>query len=55
MRLTRRQWLSLAGASLLPGATPAPLFEEVPASRSGIAWSHDNAMSPERFLPVLDR
>src|SRR5689334_775159 len=50
MRLNRRQWLSLAGASLLPAA-PAPLFEEIPPARSGIAWKHDNAMSPEHYLP----
>ena len=28
-----------------------PLFIEVPASDSGIAWVHENAMSPSRFLP----
>src|SRR5215831_20751859 len=28
-----------------------PLFEAVPASASGITWVHDNAMSPDRFLP----
>jgi hypothetical protein len=28
-----------------------PLFAEVPASASGIAWVHENAMSPSRFLP----
>jgi hypothetical protein len=32
-----------------PGTTP--LFVEVPSSASGITWVHDNAMSPERFLP----
>jgi hypothetical protein len=30
---------------------PAPIFEEVPSKVSGITWVHDNAMSPERFLP----
>jgi hypothetical protein len=35
-----------------PEAAPAaPLFEEVPPSRSGIHWVHTNAMSPERYLP----
>jgi hypothetical protein len=29
----------------------APLFEEIPASASGIAWVHQNAMSPNRYLP----
>ena len=28
-----------------------PLFEEIPASASGISWVHDNAMSPSRWLP----
>lgn len=30
---------------------PAVTFEEVPAKISGVNWSHDNAHSPERFLP----
>jgi hypothetical protein len=56
MRLSRRQILSLAagaGATRLLPATngPASLFEEVPASLSGITWVHENAMSPERYLP----
>src|SRR5919202_1572146 len=29
----------------------APIFEEVPASASGITWVHDNAMSAQRYLP----
>jgi len=28
-----------------------PLFTDVPAAASGIAWTHDNGMSPERYLP----
>ncbi len=32
-------------------ASSGPLFSEVPASASGIAWVHENAMSPSRFLP----
>src|ERR1700756_5079940 len=28
-----------------------PLFIEVPPSANGIAWVHENAMSPSRFLP----
>jgi hypothetical protein len=59
MKISRRDLLKVsAGAGLtrlLPAAappvTPAPLFEEVPASVSGISWVHDNAMSPQRFLP----
>jgi hypothetical protein len=30
---------------------PEPLFVEVPASASGIAWVHDNAMSARHYLP----
>jgi hypothetical protein len=29
----------------------APLFEEVPPSVSGITWTHDNALSADRYLP----
>jgi hypothetical protein len=51
--------LSLAGLSpfarvpslALPVAAAAPLFEEIAPSASGIAWKHDNAMSPNRYLP----
>jgi hypothetical protein len=57
-RPTRRAFvgsLAAAGAGLvLPrrlGAAGPPLFEEVPASRSGITFVHENAMSPERYLP----
>jgi hypothetical protein len=48
--LTRRQLLSLAASPLLRAA-PTPLFDEIPASRSGITWVHDNAMSKEHYLP----
>jgi hypothetical protein len=55
MKISRRQILSLAAGAgagrLLAGTSPAPIFEEVPASASGITWVHDNAMSPERYLP----
>ncbi len=55
-RFSRRKFL--LGASVL-GLSPwaprllaaPPLFEEVPASASGITWVHDNAMSPQRYLP----
>jgi hypothetical protein len=34
------------------GAAPASVtFEEVSAKASGITWVHDNARSPERYLP----
>ena len=51
--------LSLAGASTISGlawlrtgaAAAGPLFEEIPASASGITWLHENAMSADRHLP----
>jgi hypothetical protein len=36
---------------LAASASASPLFEEVPSSVSGLTWVHDNAMSPERYLP----
>src|SRR5216110_718348 len=30
---------------------PNVIFEEVPASKSGITWIHNNAHSPDRYLP----
>jgi hypothetical protein len=58
IHLPRRRFLGAlgaAGAGLMlprpafPGA--APPFEEVPASASGIRFVHENARSPERYLP----
>ena len=46
--------MAAAAAALTTGAARAqqePLFEEIPASKSGITWTHDNAMSPKRYLP----
>jgi hypothetical protein len=59
MKFTRRQWMWLASsfgaASLIGGkrawAEPAPLFAEIPPTTSGIQWVHENAMSPQRYLP----
>ncbi len=54
MNLSRRSLLSLAGgaaASRILRAASPPLFVEVPAAESGIAWVHENAMSKEHFLP----
>lgn len=58
MVITRRQLLallsagnSLTGLNPLAAAPSEALFEEVPASKSGIAWVHNNAKSAERFLP----
>jgi enediyne biosynthesis protein E4 len=51
--------LSLAGLSsfprvpslVAPAIAASPLFEEVASAASGITWKHDNAMSPNRYLP----
>jgi len=53
MKLTRRQLLALAaGFPLLRGSPKSQaLFEEMPASATGITWTHQNAMSAERYLP----
>ncbi len=59
---SRREFLhllGLVGMSTATGASPfrsraqaaPPLFEEVPATGSGITWVHDNAMSANRYLP----
>jgi hypothetical protein len=54
VKLNRRQLLSYASLAVTPrhllAATP-PLFEEIPASKSGIHFVHDNAMSDQRYLP----
>jgi hypothetical protein len=39
----------LAAATWMPAAST--IFREIPASESGIVWTHENAMSPEHFLP----
>jgi hypothetical protein len=52
--ISRREFLQAAVAAFAAPAPPAaavPRFELVPASRSGITWVHENAMSPQRFLP----
>ena len=54
--VNRRQFLSgvggVGGLALL-GQRPAQsaVFQEVPPSMSGIHWVHQNAMSPEKYLP----
>jgi enediyne biosynthesis protein E4 len=57
-RRTFLRGLALGSAGLLlprrgqgADAPPPPLFEEVPKERSGITFVHENAMSPERYLP----
>lgn len=59
--ISRRRFIGAAGISALgmspasrlahglPGA--APFFEEIPAERSGIIWSHTAGLSPEMYLP----
>jgi hypothetical protein len=49
MKLTRRQLFPFAAGLLL--ADVPPLFEEIPASASGITWVHDNLKSKEHYLP----
>ncbi|MGH9338582.1 MAG: CRTAC1 family protein [Acidobacteriota bacterium] len=43
-------WLSLVRASE-SDLSVKPIFEEIPASVSGITWVHENAMSEQRYLP----
>ena len=63
-RHSRRRFLAGAAALALrgvrgyclPGAAAPPrvgsaIFEEISPAASGITWVHDNAMSPERYLP----
>ena len=54
LRLLAAAGLSTASAPLpgfRTGWQGAPLFDEIPAGASGIAWVHENAMSPDRYLP----
>jgi enediyne biosynthesis protein E4 len=44
-------WPRVVGARALGAAAGGPPFVEVPAEKSGIAWVHENAMSPQRYLP----
>lgn len=58
---SRREFLRLLGLTGIAGVSgmpvPArlraagPMFEEIPASASGISWVHENALSPDRYLP----
>jgi enediyne biosynthesis protein E4 len=54
MTFSRRHLFSLPAGALLSrhlrGAS-GPLFEEVPPAASGITWVHENARSPQRYLP----
>ena len=48
--MNRREFVSLGGLPLFAAPDPSA-FEEVPPSKSGITWVHENGMSPDRFLP----
>jgi hypothetical protein len=52
--LSRRYFLAAASAFALGRPTRAaarPIFEEIPPESSGIRWVHDNAQSPDHYLP----
>ena len=42
---------SLVGPRLLSASSAGSMFEEIPPSNSGITFVHENAMSPEHYLP----
>src|SRR5437667_9480392 len=46
-------WLVLSLTLIVSAQTSKPnvTFEEVPASKSGITWVHNNAHSNDRYLP----
>jgi enediyne biosynthesis protein E4 len=49
----------LLSAAVTPGSSPAPAskpvtFREVNPKEIGITWVHDNAMSPEHYLPETE-
>lgn len=52
--MTRRKLIasvsSLLFSNVMKGRAPN-LFDEISPDVSGIRWSHDNAMSPDRYLP----
>ncbi|MBC8167091.1 MAG: CRTAC1 family protein [Bryobacteraceae bacterium] len=51
-RFSRRAFLTSAVLALNANASgPGPLFEEVPATSSGISWKHDNATSAQHYMP----
>ncbi len=49
MNLTRRHLLALGLGAAAPPSSP--VFEQIPPSASGIVWTHDNALSDQRYLP----
>ena len=59
--IDRRAFLRVAGAAsaglmtlntrTLARYAPSPAFIELPPAETGIKWVHNNAMSPDRYLP----
>jgi hypothetical protein len=58
--VSRRRFLSAAALGLasssrlaraLAASAAQPFFEEIPAARSGITWSHTAGLSPDMYLP----
>jgi len=49
--LRRRDLLLGFAATALAQKQPSDLFEELPPSKTGITWRHENAISPQRYLP----
>jgi len=43
--------LVLLGFLSTQGSSVAPFFVEIPSSKNGITWVHDNARSEKRYLP----
>ena len=51
MTLSRRRFLAALSLSASAQSPSPPLFEELDLARAGIRFRHDNAMSPQRYLP----
>ena len=51
LRGTAGSAVSLVCARALGADSAPPYFEEIPASRSGITWTHTAGLSPEMYLP----
>ncbi len=42
---------AITGVTAQDGGAALPAFEEIQPSASGLTWTHDNAMSEQRYLP----
>ncbi|PYS25193.1 MAG: hypothetical protein DMF72_02445, partial [Acidobacteria bacterium] len=51
LTLTLLLFLCLPLTTSAQTSKPSVTFEEVPASKSGITWIHNNAHSSDRYLP----